>query len=157
MFAQGKDWDRLLRGLAVVALDNRGGRLAKPLKGDGPEDEVFDGSTSLVEHADLWALGLDDDDQIVFRGVGTCPDGGASESTARAIGGLLDQVRKQLETAAAETTPRRADEEKANRMVLAFFKNMRVEREDNSVLVRTAGFGTLADCASLIAAGVIGF
>jgi hypothetical protein len=34
---------------------------------------------------------------------------------------------------------------------------MRVEREGHSVLVRSAGLGTLADFASLVAAGVIEF
>jgi beta-lactamase regulating signal transducer with metallopeptidase domain len=156
VFAQGKDWDRFLNGLLVVAFDNRGGRLAKPLRGDGPENEDF-APTPLVEHADLWALGLDDDDQIVFRGVGTCPDGGASESTARAIAGLLDRARKELESPEAETTPRHAGEEKAYRMARAFLKNMRVEREGHSVLVRSTGPAKLADFASLVAAGVIGF
>jgi hypothetical protein len=157
VFAQAKDWDRFLHGLLVLALDNRGGRLAKPLKGDGRDDEDLNPMPAVVEHAELWALGLDDDDQIVFRGVGTCPDGAASESTANAIGGLLDLACKELEAAAAEETPRRADLERAQRMARAFFKNMRVEREGHSVLVRSAGLGTLADFASLVAAGVVGF
>jgi hypothetical protein len=156
-FARGKDWDRSLRGLLLVALDNRGGRLAKPIRGDGPEDGDMAAVMSLVEHVDLWALGVDDDDSMVFRGVGTCPDVGGSESTARAIGDLLDGVRKQLEAPEAEPTPRRAGEEKAYRMALAFLKNLRVEREGHSVLLRSAGLGTLADFASLIAAGVIEF
>ena len=157
VFAQGKDWDRFLHGLLVVALDNRGGRLAKPVRGDDPADEGIVAATSLVEHADLWALGLDDDDQIVFRGVGTCPDGGASDSTARAIGGLLDQARNPIETPEVEATPRSASEEKGYRMAREFLKNMRVEREGHSVLVRSVGVGTVADLASLIAAGVIPF
>jgi hypothetical protein len=150
-FAQGKDWDRSLRGLFLVALDNRGGRLAKPIKGDGPVDEALSAVTSPLEHTDLWALGLEDDDQVVFRGVGTCPDGGACEATARAIGDLLDWARKELEMPNAETKPRRAREEKAYRMAQAFLKGMRVEREGHSVLVRSTGLGTLADLAPLLA------
>jgi hypothetical protein len=155
--AQGRDWDRCLRGLFLVSLDNRGGRLAKAVRGDGPVDEELAAVVSLVDHADMWTLGLDDNDQIVFRGVGNCPDGGACESTARAIGGLLDLARKQLDMPSAETNPRRAGEEKAYRMAQAFLKGMRVEREGHSVLVRSAGPGTLADFASLVAAGVIEF
>ena len=155
--AQGKDWDRYLQGLFLVALDNRGGRLAKSIKGDGPVDVALSEVTAPVEHTDLWALGLDDDDQIVFRGIGTCPDGGACESTARAIADLLDLARKELEMPDAETKPRRAGEEKAYRMAQAFLKGMRVQREGHSVLVRSAGLGTLADFASLVAAGVIEF
>ena len=151
-FAQGKDWDRYLRGLFLVALDNRGGRLAKAIKGDGPVDGALSAVTSPVEHTDLWALGLEDEDQFVFRGIATCPDGGACESTARAIGDLLDLARKQLEMPDAKTDPRRAGEEKAYRMAQAFLKGMRVEREGHSVLVRSAGLGTLADFFSEVAA-----
>jgi hypothetical protein len=156
-FARGKDWDRSLRGLFLVAFDNRGGRLAKPLKGDSPVDEGLSAVVSLVEHADLWTLGLDDNDQIMFRGIGTCSDSSASESTSRAIDALLDLVRKQLEAPNAETNPRLDGEEKAYRMAQAFLEGMLVEREGHSVLVRSAGLGTLANFASLVAAGVIEF
>jgi len=52
----------------------------------------------------------------------------------------------------AKTDPRRAGEEKAYRMAQAFLKGMRVEREGHSVLVRSAGLGTLADFFSEVAA-----
>ena len=42
-------------------------------------------------------------------------------------------------------------------MAQAFLKGMRVEREGHTVLVRSTGLGTLADFASLVAAGVIEF
>jgi hypothetical protein len=141
----------------LVALDNRGGRLAKPVRGDGPEDEDLAAILSLYERVDLWTLGLDDDDRIAFRGVGTSPDVAAGESTTRAIGDLLDRARKELETSEAEATPRSAGQEKVYRMARAFLKNLRVEREGRSILLRSAGLGTLADFASLIAAGVIEF
>ena len=134
-----------------------GGAWRSPSRGTALWMGHYPQSTSLVEHADLWALGLDDDDQIVFRGVGTCPDGGACESTARAIGDLLDLARKDARDARRGNQPRRAGEEKAYRMAQAFLKGMRVEREGHSVLVRSAGLGTLADFASLVAAGVIEF
>jgi hypothetical protein len=153
VFAQGKDWDRFLRGLLVVAFDNRGGRLSKAIKDDDPEPEDFD-LAPMLEHADLWALGLDNDDQIMFRGVGSCRDGDASESTARAISSFLDRARKHFETTEPETRPCRTGEEKAFRMAQEFVKNMRVERAGESVLVRSAGLGTLADFAALVAAGV---
>ncbi len=156
VFAQAKDWDRFLRGLLVVALDNRGERLAKPLRGDDLEKGDFDPAT-LVDGADSWVLGLDDDDQVVFRGVGTFPDGTASESTARVIGGLLDLVGKRVAKPEADTTPRRAAQEKADRMARAFWKNMQVNREGRSILVQSAGLGTLAEFAALVAAGVVDF
>jgi beta-lactamase regulating signal transducer with metallopeptidase domain len=156
-FAQGKDWDQSLRGLLLVALDNRGGRLAKPIRGDGPPDDGISAILSLIERVDLWTLGLDDNDSIVFRGVGACPDGIASESTARAIGQLVDQALKQLETPKAEAAPRSAGQEKAYQMARTFLRTIRVEHEGQSILVRSAGPGTLADFASLVAGGDIGF
>jgi beta-lactamase regulating signal transducer with metallopeptidase domain len=153
-FAQGKDWDRSLRGLLLVALDNRGGRLANVLKGDDAEHLDFD-PMPMFERSDLWTFGLDDDDQIEFRAVGTCPDGGASEAVARVIGALVDWARKQADAPEVQKTPRPAGEEKANRMARAFLENLRVEREGRSVLVRSAGLGTLAELASLVAASGI--
>jgi hypothetical protein len=153
VFAQGKDWDRFLRGLLVVALDNRGGRLTKAIEDVESEDEDFD-PAPMLEHADLWVFGLDNDDEIVFRGVGTCPDDDASESTARAIRCILDRARKEVDMPGPKTSPGGAGEEKAYRMAREFFKKMRVEREGRSVLVRSAGLGTLADFGSLVAAGI---
>ena len=155
-FTQAKDWDQSRRGLLLVALDNREGRLAKPIRGDGPPDDSLSAILSLIERVDLWALGLDDNDQIVFRGTGACPDGVASESTARAIGELLRQTLKQLETPEAKAKSRSAGQEKADRMARACLNMIRVEREGQSILVRCAGPGTLADLASLFAAGIIG-
>jgi hypothetical protein len=154
VFAQGKDWDRFVHGLLLVALDNRGGRLAKPLRGE-PEDE--DIATPLVEHTDFWTLGLDDNDQIVLRGVGTCPNDGASESTARAIGEILGLARKEMEKPEAKKPSRSPGEENGIRIARSFFTNMRVERDGRSVLVQSAGFGTLADYASLVVAGAVDF
>jgi hypothetical protein len=156
VFAQGKDWDRMLRGLLVVALDNRGGRLTKVFKEEAEQGEV-DPTTSALEHADLWAFGIDDADEVVFRGVGTCPGADASESTARAIRSLLDRARKLADTPEPKTAPNRADYEKAYRMAREFIEKMRVERDGDSILVRSAGLGTLADFASLVAAGVVNF
>jgi hypothetical protein len=152
VFAKGKDWDRLLHGLLVVAFDNRDGRLAKFLENDEFDDVDF---TPLFEHTELWAFGLDDDDAIVFRAVATCPDAAGSESTSRAAEALLGAARKEFEDPGPGKPPRRDGEEKARRMALEFFKKMRVEREGRSVLLRSAGLGTLADFASLVAAGVI--
>ena len=150
-FAKGKDWDRLLRGLLVVAFDNRDGRLTKFVKNDEPK--VID-LTPLFEHVDLWTLGLDNDDEIVFRAVATCPDAVVSESTSRAAETLLGTARKDFENRGPGKPPHRDGEEKARQMALEFFKKLRVDREGHSVLMRSAGLGTLADLASLVVAGM---
>jgi hypothetical protein len=156
-FARGKDWDQSLRGLLLIALDNRGGRLSKPVKGDGPPDDGISAVLSLIEGVDLWTLGLGESDQIEFRGDGACVDGRASESTAGAIGKFVDQALKELETPEAEKAPRSASQEKAYQMARAFLRTLHVEHKGQSILVRSAGQGTLADLASLIAGGVIEF
>jgi hypothetical protein len=150
VFAKGKDWDRFLRGLLVVAIDNRVGRLAKFLEGDEPDDIDV---APLFEHVDLWTLGLDNGDEIVFRAVATCPDASGSDSTSRAAETLLGAAREEFGNLPGKS-PHPDREEKARRMALEFFKGMRVEREGHSVLLRSAGLGTLADLASLVAAGV---
>lgn len=154
VFAQAKDWDRLVRGLGLLALDNRGGRLAKPLRGDGTDEEML-ALTSMIDDAEFWALGVDNDDQLTIRGVGTCANESAGELTARAIVSVLDRARKQVDTPGARTKPRRAAEEKADRMGRALLNNLTVERVGNSVLVRCTGLGTIADFASLVAARVV--
>ncbi len=55
------------------------------------------------------------------------------------------------------TKPRRAAEAKADRMGRAFLNNLTAKREGASVLVRCTGLGTVADLASLVAAGVVDF
>jgi hypothetical protein len=151
-FAKGKDWDRFLRGLLVVAFDNRDGRLANVLKSDEP-DKI--GVTPPFERAALWTFGLDDDNEIAFRAVATCPDSVASESIARATEALLDAARKDLENLGPGKPPERNEEEWAYQMAKQFLGKTRVEREGRSVFVRSSGLGTITDFASRVAAGVI--
>ena len=147
-FAKGKDWDRFLRGLMVVGLDNRDGRLAKDLAGEIDVKPLF-------EHSGLWTVGFDNDDEIVFRGVATCSDAEGRNSTSLAAERFLGLARKEFESMGPGKSPHRDEEEKARHMALEFFKKMRVEREGNSVVMRSTGLGTLADFASLVAAGAV--
>ncbi|MDG3003999.1 M56 family metallopeptidase [Paludisphaera mucosa] len=154
VFAQGKDWDRLLGGLLVVGLDNRGGKLTKVFRTDDPTDFDID-PVPAFEHADLWAIGLEDDEQIRFRAVGTCPDAEASGSTVRAVTDIFDQVRRQIEAHAPSKTPLRPEVTKAEQMTREFFRNTQVTGEGRSVLLQSTGAGSLADLAWLFAAGVV--
>jgi hypothetical protein len=153
VFAQGKDWDRSLRGLLLVALDNRGGRLSKVLKDDEPDDGDIDPSP-LFEHVDFWTFRFDDRDDIEFRGVGTCPDAAACESTARAITTILDAVRQEAEPM-PDRPHRHPLDAQAHRMAIGFFEKLRVERDGRSVVLRMSGLGTIAEFASLVAAGAV--
>ena len=93
----------------------------------------------------------------MFRGIGTCPDGGAANRPPERLEASSTCFAKSSRCPTRKPNPARAAEEKAYRMAQAFLKGMRVEREGRSVLVRSAGLGTLADFASLVAAGVIEF
>jgi beta-lactamase regulating signal transducer with metallopeptidase domain len=148
VFAKAKDWERFLRGLAVVAVDNRDGRLTEFVA----EDDVT--PLSAFEHANQWTLGIENDDGIVFRAVATCPDAVGSESVARGAETLLGAARKEFENARQEKLHQQGGAEKTVQMVLDFVKQMRVERDGDSVLVRSTGLGTLADLAALVAAEV---
>jgi len=153
VFAKRKDWDRFLRGLAVVAVDNRNGQLANTLKNDEPIDIDI---TTLFNHTDLLIFGLDNDDQITFRAMATCSDAVAGESTVRATKNLLEAAYKSCEFPVPTTSPHRDAQKRALEMAKNFLKNATVESEGSSVLMRSTGLGTIADFASLVAAGVIG-
>ena len=152
-FANGKDWDRLLHGLAVVALDNRDGQLKKAFTTDDPDD---DDVTALFDHSELWTFGLGQSDEIDFTAVAKCLDAAASQSTARATETLLAAVRKGLADAGPSKTPPSKGEQEihqlADRLAVAFLKNARVDRDGRSVILRSAGIGTILELAKLYAA-----
>ncbi len=147
-FARGDDWDRVSRGLFAVALDNHDGRWTRAFKGSRAEPLGI----PLVGHADRWVLGLADQDNILFQAVATCVDTLSTEPTAHAAEALLALIRP---FAADPKAPRRSESEEAHaRMIGEFFTKTRVEQEGRSVIVRSAGLGTLADFISrVVAAG----
>jgi len=151
-FAGQKDGDRLRRGLLLVAFDNRGGQLAKVLKSGGPE---IDPEAALLEHAELWTFGFDNEDGIAFRAVAACPDDAAGEATARAAETLLGVALKESGSPGPAGAPHRQLEENGRRMSLEFLRGVRVVREGRSVLVRSAGLGKIADFAALVAASSV--
>lgn len=150
VFAQGKDWDQAIRGLLLVALDNRGGRLLKAVKNDERDTDID--VTAILGRTDLWAIGLDDSDDLVFSGVGTCPDGAASEATTLAINGILDRILR--EAVPGKDSPDHVVDKQAQ-MALRFVEKLRVEHQGRSILLRSAGLGTIAELAALIAENAV--
>jgi beta-lactamase regulating signal transducer with metallopeptidase domain len=145
-FAQGEDWDRVSRGLFAFALSNRDGRWTQTFKGSRAEER----GVPLVEHAERWVVGLPEQDDILFQAVATCVDTGSTESTARATEVLLDLIRPN---AADPKAPRGSETEDVSaRMVGEFFTKTHVERQGRSVVVHSAGLGTLADFVSRVVA-----
>ncbi|SIO34877.1 Signal transducer regulating beta-lactamase production, contains metallopeptidase domain [Singulisphaera sp. GP187] len=148
VFAQGKGWDRSLRGLFVAAFDSRDGLLRTASLDDPDHPEV----SNLFKDGGLLTFSLDNSDEIRFGGVATLGDTAASESTARAIPTFLKSLRERAGDPGAVASTDKS-EERARRMFLDLVTNCRVERDGQSVVLRTSGLGTIADFAALVAAG----
>ncbi len=172
--AKGKGADRLLRGLAVVALDNRDGRLAKDLAKGEPEPIEL---APLFERADRWIFGLEARDGLALAAEATCPDDASASDTARAAEALLAQARRAADEFLA-SKPERPQESRetiflrrllapfihpgdpggkkvadlARRVVGDLVKGLGVRRDGRSVSLGASDFGKVSDLAALIAA-----
>jgi len=146
--ARGEDWGRVSGGLFAVALENRDGRWTRTFQGSQGESL----GVPLVEHAERWVLGLADRDDILFQAIATCADTRSTGPTARAAQALLASIRP---SAADPKAPSGSGAKEARaRMTGEFFTKTRVEEEGRSVIVRSAGVGSLAEFVSrLTAAG----
>jgi hypothetical protein len=141
---RGGDWDRVSRGLFAVALDNRKGDWTQSFKGSRAEQM----GVPLFEHAELWVLGLANQDDILFQAVATCVDARSTEPTARAAEALLSVFRLFADD---PNHPRSSETEEARaRLIGEFVKKTHAEHAGRSVVVRSAGLGTFADFVSLI-------
>ncbi|WP_406698347.1 M56 family metallopeptidase [Singulisphaera sp. Ch08] len=151
VFAQGSGWDRSLRGLFVAAIDSRDGLLRRAALDADVSDNLD--APNLFKDGGLLTFSLDDSDAIVFGGVATLGDPGATESTARALPTFLKALRGSAsQPIPAEASPHKSHE-KVVQMYVRLLENCRVERDGQSVIFRSSGLGTLADFASLVAAG----
>lgn len=149
-FAQGKGWDRSLRGLLLCAFDSRDGLLrTASFDAEAPYNRDV---PNLFKDGGLLTFSLDDSDEIVFGGVTTLSSSAASESTARAIPTFLKALCEQA-SPSEPGPPKGEASERARRMWLDLLTNCRVERDGQSVIFRSSGLGTIADFASLVAAG----
>lgn len=153
VFAEGKGWDRALRGLMLSAIDSRDG-LLRAAALDADVSENFD-APNLFKDGGLLTFSLDNSDEIVFGGLATLGDPVASESTARALPTFLKALRKSASAPVPDDASPHKSHELARQMFHDLLTNCRVERDGQSVIFRSSGLGTIADFASLVAAGVL--
>ncbi|HWE40444.1 MAG TPA: M56 family metallopeptidase [Isosphaeraceae bacterium] len=140
-YAGGEGWERLRSGLVLIALDNRGGRWTEQLKPSSAEEV---GLAASFEHAERWALGLADADDLALDVVATCADDRAAEATERATGAFLAIWRK-LAAGGGPAGPKGAKAGPGRDRLKAILDGLRVVREARAVVVRSAGSGTLAE------------
>lgn len=79
-FIKGLDRDQIQRSLFMMALDNHDKRMAGILKQEGGKDTVD--LSRLFEHADLWALYLEDSDAFGLKAWATCASSDQSRPLA---------------------------------------------------------------------------
>jgi hypothetical protein len=134
-YAGGEGWEHVRSGLVLVALDNRGGRWTEQLKPSRAEEVKL---AAVFEHAERWALGVSDADELSLRAVGTCVDGRAAEAAERATGAFLAITRKLVAAEGPEADPGLG-------RLKALLDGLRVGREGRAVVVRSTGPGMLAE------------
>ena len=134
---QGPDWGRVGRGLFVLAFDNRDGRCTQVFRNTLSEAAKI---TPLFEHAEHWAFALDNADACDFRAIATCRDEAAAAATARAVVPFVEATLAEMDhppdAAQARTRPD---------PLTALLMGCRVEQDGSSVILRSTGFGTLAE------------
>jgi hypothetical protein len=95
----------------------------------------------MFEQADRWVGALADADDCACQVVATCIDERAAEATAHAADALLDFFRRLI-----PPKPDANAELKAWAQVFSgLVTNCHVDREGRSVVLRSTGFGKIAD------------
>jgi beta-lactamase regulating signal transducer with metallopeptidase domain len=145
----GADWDRVSRGLLVLAIQDRDGVLAKDYDLGRPDDEVV---LPLLKGVDHWVLGVDDTESLGVHAFAACR-GDASATIARTAETLVTLGRAAVgrEAAAIRTDENAA---RALRLAEALLANLRVGHDDHSVRLDAEGFGTLAELGTIAEAGL---
>ena len=146
-YLSGPEWDRASRGLLAVAINNEDGVFAKAYDLGRPDDAVM---LSLFKGVDRWVIGVDDADAIAVHALSVC-GGEATEPMARTLESLVKLGREALEhpgpdDAVGEFVGR------GLRMAKALLANLSIGRGDGSVELHAAGFGSLAEFASIVEA-----
>jgi hypothetical protein len=145
-YAQGPDWERVSRGLLVVALDNRAGRWTQEMQGSGAQTLGL----PIVDWVDRWIFGVADADNLACQAIATCADDHGTEATARAVDSLLDAARRLVPPGPDERAELRA----MAQLLSGLVANSCVEREGRTVVLRSTGFGKIADViTTLLPAG----
>jgi BlaR1 peptidase M56 len=147
-YLAGPDWKRVSGGVLAVAINNKDGAFVKKYDLGRPDDAVV---LSLFKGVDRWVFGVDDADALALHAAAVCRASDAGQAVARVVESLRAMGRAAVEHPAPGV---KLDESqaKAVRMVQSLLTNLRVAPGERSVTLRTDGFGTLADFASIMEA-----
>jgi hypothetical protein len=142
--------------LLAVAIDNHEGKLAQQLDLGRPDDAELAAVLSLLKGVDRWIIGLPDAETLSFRADATTLDAEAASTVARTI-----EAQARLGSAGLHALPIPEDptgtdvEVQGLRHVERLLTNLKATSEGRSLVVRSEAFGTFADLAPLIKAGIL--
>ncbi len=146
----GRGADRLLRGLALVALNNRDDALARALGRGTPESSDLN---LLFDHAARWAVGVAEaPGGLALEAEATCPDDLEASRTVL-VGHLLKAVlRLDVRPAPPADAAKGPDPAPDSRITREAVERPTIVQDGRSVRVRTR-LGTLSEMASLLGPG----
>jgi BlaR1 peptidase M56 len=140
------DWDRASRGILAYAISNHKGTLAKHYDLGRADDAVV---LALLDGVDHWVLGVADADSITLHASAACEGRDVSRRIAKEVESLVQRELGALKRSEREGNDDATDD-RTLRMTRGLLANLRVERGDRSVEVRTDGFGTLSQWAGTL-------
>jgi beta-lactamase regulating signal transducer with metallopeptidase domain len=149
VFAKEEDWQRLRRGLALIAIDNRDRSFVKMVTAKPDESDAR--VTQIAEQTDLITVGVAPGADSDLEVSAFCPDERASEATFAAMRSLLESARRVLSTATDPKAPEHSKQD--DELAIKFFKKLedaRITREGSKVFLRSKGLGNVADLASFL-------
>ncbi len=142
-FVRSPEWERACRGLLAVAINNQDGAFAKDYDLSRPDDAVV---LSLFKGVDHWTFSVDDAEAVVLRAWAACGNSEASRVIAPIIEALVKQGRDALDREVKSPGP----PDRITDMSRALLTNLRVEHTDRSIGIRSEGFATIAEFASML-------
>jgi hypothetical protein len=146
-FLSNPSWERASRGLFAIAVKNHGDMFAKHYDLGRPDDAI---TLSLFKGIESWILSVDDTDAIVLHAEAACRNRDASEAVSRSLESLIAMGRQEIDKELQDNQPKTPTDGLVVRMYKALLTGVRVEHSDNTITVRTQGFGTLADFAAIV-------
>ena len=146
-YLRGADWDRASRGLLAVAVNNRDDDFVKQFDLGRPDDAA---ALPLFRGVDRWTLGLADSDAPSPHAEVTARDPQSAELVARSIVMLVKMGRAALDS----EPPATGEHDHFIRLYKAFLANLRVEQAGPALSIRSEGFGTFGEWASILKASI---
>ena len=151
-YLRGQDWERASHGLLAAAIDNEDGKFAKLYDLGRPDDALV---LELLKGVQHWTFGVADSDSLSTHLSARLLGSEPSQTLARTIESFVKMTRDQLEQVDSGATMPEL-ERLCLRMAKEFLAKLKIQQTENSVELRTDGFGSLADLAAIVLADAKG-